>query len=120
MKLSDYLTFIPITLCLSVVFLVPGEGDKGSIAQVRADVVRLVEAVTGFVTDRPDPMLLAEAPAAYAYDTQQRPPQVQQNSKDSSRRIWENRPETREYSNGPSVRLSYGDSQRGDTRHTAR
>jgi len=122
MKLSDYLVFIPIGLCVAVVFAMPTDADKGSIAEVRATVTKAINYVSELVTGQPATVILADAP--------QLPPEpmgsgyvngdTRERKKQRTQQLWEDRPRQRDYSNGPATSLTYGESQRDSVKRAPR
>lgn len=105
---TDYLPFVPMALCVAVVFNLPGPSDRQAVAEVQAGLTSAVNGIMQFAGVRE---VAAPAPAYRVSSTSPRPASDIRPS--NVRQQWENRPSTADYSSGRSTRLSFGSAERG-------
>ncbi len=117
MKFADSLSFVPMALAVAVAISLPNAQDKANVGQVRRTMSDAVAAVTGIFTDRPSTAPATVKVAEARRDAREHwgttyPESHGGRKSTEAQQTWENRPSGRDYTNGRSVRMNYGESQR--------
>jgi len=104
---SDYLPFIPVMLCVAVVFVLPAAGDRQSVAEVQAWMSSALHAVVS-LGGGDIPVAAPPRGAAMPVSQQVQLAASRRASQAAPGQQWENRPRTMDHTAGRATRLSYG------------